>query len=203
MSMKSQVRAVLIAVTVVATYAPSFADDLSTQQMIEALQPKKKSLTRSLTGGSTQASPEDQQFVDGLKGTTRAIVVEERAKLAEVVKKYDMPQFDMEIYFDFNSSNIAQKAIPALIKLGQTLNDPSLAQQSIIISGHTDAVGSDSYNQALSESRAQSVKSFLVDNFNIDPKRLIAVGYGEEQLKNASMPEADENRRVSVVNVVM
>lgn len=203
MSMKSQICAVLITITAVATSAPSFADDLSTQQMIEALQPKKKSLTRSLTGGSTQASPEDQQFVDGLKGTTRAIVVEERAKLAEVVKKYDMPQFDMEIYFDFNSSNIAQQAIPNLIKLGQALTDPSLLKQSIIVSGHTDAVGSDEYNQKLSEARAQSVKAFLIDNFQVDPKRLIAVGYGEEQLKNASMPEADENRRVTVVNVTM
>jgi outer membrane protein OmpA-like peptidoglycan-associated protein len=201
--MRTIARAALIAITATINSAATYADDLSTQQMIEALQPKKKSLTRSLTGSNTQASPEDQQFVDGLKGTTRAIVVEERKKLAEVVKKYDMPQFDMEIYFDFNSSNISQEAIPTLIKLGQTLNDPSLSQQSIIISGHTDAVGSDDYNQELSESRAQSVKAFLVYNFQIDPKRLIAVGYGEEQLKNASMPDADENRRVSVVNVVM
>ncbi|WP_395664195.1 OmpA family protein [Aestuariivirga sp.] len=186
-------------------FAPlaAYAEDLSTQQMIDALQPKKKGLTRSLTGKTPETSPEDQQFIDGLKGTTRAIVVEERKKLVEVVEKYDMPKFDMEIYFDFNSSNIAQPAIPSLIKLGQALTDPLLAQQSIIVSGHTDAVGSDGYNQKLSEARAQSVKAFLVDNFQVDPQRLIAVGYGEEQLKNAAMPDADENRRVTVVNVTM
>lgn len=179
------------------------AEDLSTQQMIDALQPKKKGLTRSLTGKTPEASPQDQQFIDGLKGTTRAIVVEERKKLEEIVEKYDMPKFDMEIYFDFNSSNIAQQAIPSLIKLGKALSDPSLAQQSIIVSGHTDAVGSDDYNQSLSEARARAVKAFLVDNFQVDPQRLIAVGYGEEQLKNTAVPEADENRRVTVVNVTM
>jgi len=121
----------------------------------------------------------------------------------EVVEKYEMPRFDMEINFDFNSSNIAQQAIPSLIKLGQALTDPSLLKQSIIVSGHTDAVGSDDYNQTLSEARAQSVKAFLVDNFQVDPERLIAVGYGEEQLKNAVMPDADENRRVTVININM
>jgi len=200
---KLNITTVVVFASLMCAPLSAYAEDLSTQQMIDALQPNKKGLTRSLTGKTPDASPEDQQFIDGLKGTTRAIVVEERQKLVEVVKKYDMPKFDMEIYFDFNSSNIAQPAIPSLIKLGQALNDPSLVKQSIIVSGHTDAVGSDGYNQKLSEARAQSVKAFLVDNFQINPQRLIAVGYGEEQLKNAAMPDADENRRVTVVNVSM
>jgi outer membrane protein OmpA-like peptidoglycan-associated protein len=200
---KSHITTALVYASLVFAPLSAYAEDLSAQQMIDALQPKKTGLTRSLTGKTPEASPEDQQFIDGLKGTTRAIIVEEREKLVEVVEKYDMPKFDMEIYFDFNSSNVAQQAIPSLIKLGQALTDPSLLEQSIIVSGHTDAVGSDEYNQKLSEARAQSVKVFLVDNFQVDPKRLIAVGYGEEQLKNTAMPEADENRRVTVVNVTM
>ena len=178
------------------------ADDLSTSQMIQQLQPKK-TLTRSLTVTKSSMSSEDQQFVDGLQGNTRSIVVEEREKLTEVVQKYDMPKLDLEIYFDFNSSNISQLAIPTLIKLGQTLNDPSLVKQRIIVSGHTDAVGSDDSNQKLSQARALSVKAFLVDNFQIDSQRLIAVGYGEDQLKDTADPEADENRRVTIVNIVM
>lgn len=179
------------------------AEELSTQQMIDALQPKNKPLTRSLSGGGSGVSAQDQQFIDRLRGATRGIVVQERKQLVEVVKKYDMPKFDIEIYFDFNSYQIAKQAIPALIKLGQALNDPSLKGQNIVISGHTDAVGSAGYNQQLSEQRAHSVKSFLVENFQIDPYRLIAVGYGEEQLKNVYMPDANENRRVTVVNLVM
>ena len=51
------------------------------------------------------------------------------------------------------------------------------------------------------EERAQSAKDFLVKNFNIDSYQLIAVGYGEEQLKNSADPNAAENRRVQIVNV--
>ena len=73
--------------------------------------------------------------------------------------------------------------------------------EMIVISGHTDSVGSDQYNQSLSERRARSVTSFLIDTFGISKDRLIAVGYGEEQLKTPQMPEAAENRRVTVVNM--
>ena len=51
----------------------------------------------------------------------------------------------------------------------------------IEISGHTDNIGSDKYNQKLSEKRAKSVKKYLLANFNIDKSRLIAKGYGESQ----------------------
>ncbi len=197
------ISAAAVALVLACPSLPAYAQDMSTQQMIDALQPKKKGLTRSLKAASPEVSEADRQFIEGLKGSTRAIVVTERAKLASVVQKYDMPQFDVEIYFEFNSSNIAQQAIGTLIKLGQTLSDPSLAGQSIIISGHTDARGSNSYNQELSEARARSVKAFLVENFSVDPSRLIAVGYGEEQFKDPEMPESGENRRVSIVNIVM
>lgn len=114
-----------------------------------------------------------------------------------------MPKLDLEIYFDFNSAQVTSSAMPTLIKLGRTLTDPSLARQRFIISGHTDAIGTDESNQKLSEARAISVKSFLIENFQIDPHRLIAVGFGEEQLKNVVEPNADENRRVTIVNVTM
>ena len=46
-----------------------------------------------------------------------------------------------------------------------------------------------------------SVAGFLVENFHIDPKQLVAVGFGEEKLKNSENPFAAENRRVQVVNM--
>ncbi|MEI6535729.1 MAG: OmpA family protein [Verrucomicrobiaceae bacterium] len=200
--MKSPAIFALLAVASLSLSAQVLADDLSTGQMIQQLQPKK-ALTRSLTGGSPVASPEDKAFVSGLQGATRGIIVEGREKLSELVTKYDMPKLDLEVYFDFDSAKVREAALPTLIKLGQTLTDPSLASQRIIISGHTDAVGSETDNQKLSEARADAVKSFLVTNFQIDPLRVIAVGYGEEKLKNTADPEADENRRVTVVNIVM
>ena len=77
-----------------------------------------------------------------------------------------------------------------------------LKAASFLISGHTDAKGAADYNQHLSEARAASVKAFLVGNFQVDALRLTSVGYGKEDLKNPNDPEAAENRRVTVVNLV-
>ena len=53
----------------------------------------------------------------------------------------------------------------------------------------------------MSDQRAKAVAGFLVENFHIDPKQLVAVGFGEEKLKNPENPLAAENRRVQVVNM--
>ena len=70
-----------------------------------------------------------------------------------------------------------------------------------LVAGHTDAKGSDVYNLDLSDRRAKSVQNFLIEQFDIDPKQLVAIGFGEEQLKNKEDPRAAENRRVQVVNM--
>ncbi|MEO1018876.1 MAG: OmpA family protein, partial [Pseudomonadota bacterium] len=62
--------------------------------------------------------------------------------------------------------------------------------------GHTDAAGSDTYNQSLSELRAASVRDYLVQNYDVDPSRLLTEGRGEAQLLGGYSPDAGENRRV-------
>lgn len=173
-------------------------EPVSAQAITDALKPKP--LTRSL-GAPAGLSQEDSRFVDGLRGKTRAITVVERKKLAVIVKEKHLPGIDLEVYFDFDSARITGEATPQLVQLGLALRDDSLQGSTFLLSGHTDAVGRDAYNQRLSEERAWSVRDFLVKSFNIDPDRLIAVGYGEEQLKNADYPDAAENRRVQIVNV--
>jgi outer membrane protein OmpA-like peptidoglycan-associated protein len=70
----------------------------------------------------------------------------------------ERPSVDLQIYFDFNSAAIAPQAVPQLTNLGYVLAKPELKGSLVTISGHTDAKGSDSYNQRLSERRAESVK---------------------------------------------
>jgi OOP family OmpA-OmpF porin len=67
------------------------------------------------------------------------------------------------------------------------------------VAGHTDAVGSDAYNQNLSERRAGSVRSYLVDQ-GVDASRMTAVGYGESQpvADNGTAAGRAENRRVEL-----
>ena len=131
----------------------------------------------------------------------RKIVVEERKELATIVEQNDLPSVDMEVYFAYDSAAIEPSALQSLITLGQALSDERLNGGTFLIAGHTDSTGSDAYNQGLSERRAFAIKSFLVQNFHIDPQSLIAVGYGEEQLKDYSDPASGVNRRVQVANL--
>jgi outer membrane protein OmpA-like peptidoglycan-associated protein len=180
---------------------PSFADDALTRDgIVQALTPKHK--TRGIGDVSGSLTPQQAEFVNSLKGKTRQILVEERTELTKVVKDADLPALDLEIYFDFDSSAITPRAVPSLIKLGQALSTDQLKTSSFLISGHTDAKGTADYNQHLSEARAAVVKAFLVGNFQVDPLRLISVGYGKEDLKDPNDPEAAENRRVAIVNLV-
>jgi outer membrane protein OmpA-like peptidoglycan-associated protein len=66
--------------------------------------------------------------------------------------------------------------------------------------GSTDAKGSETYNQGLSERRADAVKRFLLEQYGIDAGNLVTVGYGKTHLKNPAEPLSGENRRVQVIN---
>ncbi len=101
-----------------------------------------------------------------------------------------------EIYFEFNSDEITPDSYSLLDKIGKILErHPGWV---IEVAGHTDSIGTESYNSKLSKRRAKAVKNYLAANFNIVPANLSAQGYGE------SMPIADngtsegraENRRV-------
>ena len=67
------------------------------------------------------------------------------------------------------------------------------------VSGHADSIGSESYNQKLSERRAQAVVDYMIDN-GIAEERLVAEGFGESQPVSANDTEEgrQQNRRVQV-----
>jgi outer membrane protein OmpA-like peptidoglycan-associated protein len=68
-----------------------------------------------------------------------------------------------------------------------------------IVAGYTDAKGRETYNQGLSERRADAVKRFLSEKIRHRREQLVTVGYGKTHLKNASTFSPD-NRRVQVIN---
>jgi OOP family OmpA-OmpF porin len=108
----------------------------------------------------------------------------------------------LDVLFPFNSAVILPKYHEALNKLGTVLAEPQYNAYHIQIEGHTDAVGSEVYNQTLSERRAASVKEYLVQQFHIDPTRLTVKGLGEAKPVTTNDTEAgrSKNRRVEVVN---
>lgn len=183
-----------------ASIAPASAEDPSTNQIINSLQPKVK--FRSFDPDQAAKDAKQADLVSRLqKAKTRQITVEERAEIVEVVKDNDLPAIDLEVFFEFDSADITPEALPVLKKLGKALSDEKLKGSVFLVAGHTDAKGSSAYNLGLSDARAKSVQSFLIEQFHMDPKQLVATGFGEEQLKNQDDPLAGENRRVQVVNM--
>ena len=67
------------------------------------------------------------------------------------------------------------------------------------IEGHTSAEGTESFNQQLSEKRAQAAVDFLIQHEGIDSARLEVVGFGSTQLKNTEDPKSSENRRTEFI----
>ena len=181
------------------------ADDVTEDQILQALAPAKKPLTRSLSmGPQTQTDPAaaaaEGRFVQTLRNrSTRSLSLSEREEIATIVK--DKPKIDLEINFDYNSADISAKSLPSVQALGRALSNPDLKGSTFVVAGHTDAAGGEAYNQDLSERRADSIKRYLVDKFGIAGTDLVTVGYGKTKLKDPANPLADVNRRVQVVNM--
>lgn len=93
------------------------------------------------------------------------------------VQQADKPvAYLLHIYYDFDQSYLRDEATPELEKLLKLLNDnPTYI---IEIGSHTDARGSDSYNNRLSQRRAESVVRWLLKR-GVDKDRLVPMGYGE------------------------
>lgn len=105
--------------------------------------------------------------------------------------------FESGILFDFDSSALRPEAKENLSKLADILQ--KYDDTEILIEGHTDATGSEDYNQSLSERRAGSVSGYL-GSLGVKRIRMTTVGYGEMQ--PVASNETDEgqqaNRRVEV-----
>lgn len=86
------------------------------------------------------------------------------------------------VNFDFDKSAVRPDAKPILDQAVTLLSDfmDDCGTRHVVIEGHTDAIGTDAYNQALSERRARSVRDYLVEN-GIPAGRLEMVGHGESR----------------------
>lgn len=102
------------------------------------------------------------------------------------------------ILFAVNSDKIEPDAYDMLAKVAEIVD--LYSEREVLIVGHTDAVGDDRYNQALSERRADLVRNYFVEEFAIKGNRLSSEGQGEKLpiTSNATAEGRDANRRVEV-----
>ena len=118
----------------------------------------------------------------------------------EEVVVYKAPDVVMQedIYFDFDKSTLTPAAQDSLLRKAEWLRENPDA--TVTVEGHCDERGTNEYNLALGDRRAESAKAFLAD-LGIDPARLTTISYGEERpVDPRSMEEAwAKNRRAHFV----
>jgi outer membrane protein OmpA-like peptidoglycan-associated protein len=173
---------------------------VSADQIRNALQPKP--LTRGLSAEQIDPAVKEKEigFIATLRNRkTRSLSLGEREEIAEIAST--KPKIDLDIQFDYNSADIRASSVPAVQELGKALSDASLKGSTFVVEGHTDAVGGESYNQDLSERRADTIKRYLTDKFGIAGTDLVTVGYGKTKPKDPNAPMDPANRRVQVVNM--
>ena len=105
--------------------------------------------------------------------------------------------FESGLLFDFNSDRVKSEAQKNLANLASSLD--KYPNSSLLIVGHTDAVGSDEFNQSLSERRARSTALYLAGK-GVSTGRLQTLGLGEKEPVASNADEAGmaKNRRVEV-----
>jgi outer membrane protein OmpA-like peptidoglycan-associated protein len=102
-----------------------------------------------------------------------------------------------EVLFDFNSAALRSASRTSLREMANVFE--KYPNTTIVVAGHTDSIGSNAYNQRLSERRASSVSSYLED-LGVNGSRIDAVGYGESQPRasNSTASGRQLNRRVEI-----
>lgn len=102
----------------------------------------------------------------------------------------------LKVNFDFDSSVVQEQYFSDLEELAEFLQ--RFTDLQVDVEGHTDSTGPESYNELLSQQRAQAVVDLLVNEYGIAAQRLEAKGYGESQpvADNATREGRAENRRV-------
>lgn len=103
------------------------------------------------------------------------------------------------ITFATGSAELTPETIKVLETVAKALQSDKLAGFAFRIEGHADPRGGLEYNLKLSEERAQSVASYLTTKLGVLPERIQPVGKGSTELLNPGQPEAQENRRVTIV----
>ncbi len=132
----------------------------------------------------------------------RAYSLEEIRRSDRVRNMVRRVDFDT-VNFEFGSAVLPDDQIAKMQKVGEAMRavldrDPN---EVFLIEGHTDAVGSDLANLALSDRRAETVAEILTYYFAVPPENLVTQGYGEEFLKVPTSGPERENRRVVFRNI--
>jgi len=176
------------------------------QAIIDALKPPTTRSLRNLVvrpaASAPTALPADAASAAAVAApadaASAAAVAQAEAPPAAVAAP--LPRIDLAIRFDFDSARLRPESTGLLASLVTALRSTELGASRFLIEGHTDAKGAATYNQRLSQLRADEVQRFLVER-GVAADRLSSAGKGASEPANPADPLAAENRRVRVVKL--
>jgi len=138
----------------------------------------------------------DQPPVEKVRRLYSVDEVKRSARVRDIARRVDMDT----LTFEFGSASIPESEVAKLAGVAEAMQkllerNPA---ETFLIEGHTDAVGSNIANLALSDRRAEAVADALTDVFEIPPENLTTQGYGEQYLKVKTQEPERQNRRVGI-----
>jgi outer membrane protein OmpA-like peptidoglycan-associated protein len=164
------------------------ADSRDTE--LARLRAENERLREQARQGAGEASEKDASAVASTKPSTPAPVRQAAPATPDVAVR--------TVLFDFNRSTMNAEAKQSLVPVVKVLN--GTPGHKVRIEGYTDSVGSDAYNQALSQKRSESVKNFLVQS-GLSANQIAARGFGEANPVASNDTEEGRrlNRRVEII----
>ncbi len=125
---------------------------------------------------------------------------QEAGKLAQGKLLYEVVLTDQDVHFGFDRANLSDDAKAALDNFATQLKQENRGVY-IEIQGHTDSVGSESYNEQLGQERAEAVRNYLNKQHQIPLHRMNVISYGESSpiADNGDRDGRAQNRRVALV----
>ncbi len=154
---------------------------------IDASQQSDDYLKRAIEKTNLQNSAQ-KSLVEATKQIPKAVVIErEEGVIIRISGNL----------FATTSTRLKEEYFPTFLKLASILQQEGFTNYVARIEGHSDSLGAAAANRALSEKRANAVKTFLIDTGKVTAKRLTSIGLGESQPIDKNSQE--KNRRIDII----
>jgi OOP family OmpA-OmpF porin len=139
-----------------------------------------------------------QQVTDRVQSKAEANPLKRPPIAPQLLK---LPQVTFDIMCDPDTPVLRPQSYPAIGLIADALADPKLRAYAYLVVDHTESTGRRAPQLALSQRRADAIRSILAGTFNISSKRLQSLGLGEEQLQDVAKPASPANVRVQIVAI--
>jgi outer membrane protein OmpA-like peptidoglycan-associated protein len=197
MRFSNKTRRRILPLTVGLVMSALFASLASSQETVTS-----EAIVGELAGLETASDLEvaalRQQATDRIKAKADGIALK-RPLLSPQLNK--LPHVNVDIQFNPDTPVIRPESYRTLGRIADALTNPALMSSTFLVVGRTDSTGRREINLMLSQRRAEAIRDALATTFKISPKRILAVGLGEEQLQDADHPKAAVNQQALIVTL--